>query len=249
METIPYRRSKLIVKTIPKGTLLFRILKNQKNDMRGIPIENDQRCLTPNFNVYFYPNPFASQLAFEKYLDKDYDPYVYVYILNKDIKVISLINPSKYSRADKYRKGIFIKRCSTVKKGCLPRNYNSYDACLSDTIIKKFPEIVGTIAVVQKDARLLKIGLSKPKNATMRRFFKNAEDRLGTKTIPELSLHPLILRPSKDVITKEGDPLENNYRVIGKFDRRDQKSIMNFMDTKTVYNPDTFYYMLKTTQQ
>jgi hypothetical protein len=246
METIPYRRSNLIVKTIPEGTLLFRILKNQKNDMRGVPIENDQRCLTPNFNVYFYPNPFAAQLAFEKYLDTDYDPYVYVYILNKDIKVISLINPSKYSRADKYRKGIFIKRCSTLKKGCLPRNYNSYDACLSDTIIKKFPEIVGTIAVVQKDARLLKLGLSKPKNATMRRFFKYAEDRLGTKTIPELSLHPLILRPSKDVITKEGDPLENNYRVIGKFDRRDQKSIINFMDTKTVYNPETFYYMLKT---
>ena len=80
----------------------------------------------------------------------------------------------------------------------------------------------------------------------MRRFFKNAEDRFGTKTIPELSLHPLVLRPSKDVITKEGDPLENNYSLLRKFDRRDKKSIINFMDTKTVYNPDTFFYMLKT---
>lgn len=246
METIPYRRSNLIVKTIPKGTLLFRILKNQENDMRGVPIENDQRCLTPNFNVYFYPNPFASELVFEKYLDKDFDSYVYVYILNKDIKVISLINPSKYSRADKYRKGIFIKRCSTVKKGCLPRNYNTYDVCLSDTIIKKFPEVVGTIAVSRKDGEIAKKRLLRPKNVTMRRFFKNAEDRFGTKTIPELSLHPLVLRPSKDVITKEGDPLENNYSLLRKFDRRDKKSIINFMDTKTVYNPDTFFYMLKT---
>ena len=62
METIPYRRSKLLVKTIPKGTLLFRILKNQKNDMRGVPIENDQRCLTPNFNVYFYPSELSNSM-------------------------------------------------------------------------------------------------------------------------------------------------------------------------------------------
>lgn len=245
METIPYRRSNLIVKTIPKGTLLFRILKNQENDMRGVPIENDQRCLTPNFNVYFYPNPFAAQLAFEKYLDKDYDEYVYVYILNKDIKVISLINPSKYSRADKHRKGIFIKRCVTVKKGCLPKKQNPYDACLSDTIIKKFPEIVGTIAVVQSDSKTMKQNLAKPKNVTMRRFFKYAEDRLGTKSVPELSIHPLILRPSKDVITKEGDRLENNYRLLGKLKRRDPQSIIRFMDTKTVYNPETFYYNYK----
>ena len=245
METIPYRKSRLIIKTIPKGTLLFRILKNQENDMRGVPIENDKRCLTPNFNVYFYPNPFAAQIAFEKYLDTHYDQYVYVYILNKDIKVISLLNPSKYSRADKQRKGIFIKRCATVKKGCLPRNYNTYDACLSDTIIKKFPEIVGTIAVVQADARSMKKKLPNAKNATIRRFFKNAEDRLGTKSVPELSIHPLILRPSKDVITKEGDLLENNYRVLRKFNRRDRDLIIKFMDTKTVYNPETFYYTYK----
>lgn len=244
METIPYRRSKLDVITIPKGTLLFRLLKDQENDMRGVPIEDGMRCLTPNFNVFFYPNPFAAQLAFEKYL-KDYDSYVYVYILNKDIKVLSLIKPSKYSRAEKFKKGLFIKRCSTVRKGCLPRKQNEYDMCLSDTIIEKFPEIVGTIAVVASDGRLIKKNLDKPKNVTLRRFFKNAEDATGTKTIPELALHPLVLRPAKDVITKEGDVLETNYRLFKKFDRRDQKSIIDFMDTKTVYNPNTFFFSYK----
>lgn len=245
METIPYRRSKLDVITIPKGTLLFRLLKDQENDMRGVPIEDGMRCLTPNFNVFFYPNPFAAQLAFEKYLVKDYDPYIYIYILNKDIKVISLINPSKYSRTHKSVKGIFIKRCSTVKKGCLPRKQNNYDACFSDTIIKKFPEIVGTIGLSAKDVKSMKQTLVKPKNVTLRRFFNYAEDVLGTVGVPELTIHPLVLRPAKDVITKEGDVLETNYRLLKKFDRRDQKSIINFMDNKTVYNPETFYYKYK----
>jgi hypothetical protein len=248
METIPYRRSKLDVMTIPKGTLLFRILKDQENDMRGVPIENGMRCLTPNFNVFFYPNPFAAQLAFEKYLKKDYDPYVYVYVLNKDIKVLSLIKPSKYSRAEKFKKGLFMKRCSTVRKGCLPRKQNEYDVCLSDTIVEKFPEVVGTLSIVQSDSRIIKKGLKNSKNVTMRRFFNYAEDSTGAKSVPELSIHPLILRPSKDVITKEGDVLETNYSLLGKFNRNDQKSIINFMDTKTVYNPQTFYYMLKTSK-
>ena len=244
METIPYRRSKLDVMKIPKGTLLFRILKDQENDMRGVPVENGMRCLTPNFNVFFYPNPFAAQLAFEKYLN-DYDQYVYVYILNKDIKVLSLIKPSKYSRSEKFKKGLFMKRCSTVRKGCLPRKQNEYDVCLSDTIVEKFPEIVGTLSIVGSDSRFIKKGLKNSKNVTMRRFFNYAEDSAGAKSVPELSIHPLVLRPSEDVLTKEGDILETNYRLLGKFDRRDQKSIMNFMDTKTIYNAETFYYRLK----
>jgi hypothetical protein len=245
METIPYRRSTIPLLTIPKGTLLFRILKDQVNDIRGVPIENGMRCITPNFNVYFYPNPFAAQLAFEKYLEKDYDENVYVYILNKDIKVISLINPSTFSRSDKYRKNMFIKRCSTVRQGCLPKKQNTYDACLSDTIIKNYPEVVGMIGVVQADARAMKKNLNKPKNVTMRRFFKYAEDKVGTKAVPELSIHPLVSRPSSDVITKEGDVLETNYRLLGKFNRTDQKAIIDFMDTKTVYDPNTLYYRLK----
>jgi hypothetical protein len=91
----------------------------------------------------------------------------------------------------------------------------------------------------------MKKNLDKPKNVTMRRFFKYAEDKTGTKAVPELSIHPLVLRPSEDVITKEGDVLETNYRLLGKFNRNDQKSIINFMDTQTVFDPNTLYYRLK----
>lgn len=241
METIPYRNTKIPIKVIPKGTLLFRILKNQENDMKGVPIENKKRCLTSNFNVYFYPNPFAAELAFEKYLS-DYDSNVYVYILNKDIKVISLLNPSKFSRADKHKKGTFIKRCSTVRQGCLTRKQNEYDLCLSDTIIKKFPEIVGTIGVVRSDAKAMKRNLEKPKNSTIRRVFKYAEDSLGTKAVPELSIHPLVLRPSGDVISEEDTVHETNYTLLTKFNRNDKKSLLNFMDTKAKFNPETFYF-------
>ena len=51
---VPYRNTKLLVKIIPKGTVLFRITDTPENDLRGIPVDG-KRCVTPTFNVFFHP--------------------------------------------------------------------------------------------------------------------------------------------------------------------------------------------------
>ena len=65
METIRYRNTEILVKTIPKNTLLFRLPKNIEDDFKGVKLPDGTRCLTPNYNVYFHPNPFAGSIALE----------------------------------------------------------------------------------------------------------------------------------------------------------------------------------------
>ena len=166
---------------------------------------------------------------------------MYAYILTKDIRVIKLLKPSKYSRGNKGTKRNFIKTCSTVPKGCMPNSLSSYDPCLSDTIIKKYPDVVGMIGIPAADARALKKSLKKT-SKRVSKFFKMASDSLGIEGIPELVLHPLSKRPTKDVITNESDSLENNYKVLTKFNINDEAKLLTFMEKHTLYNPDTFFY-------
>jgi hypothetical protein len=243
-DSVPYRKTKLPVKTIPKGTLMFRMTKDTENDTRGVPLEDGTRCLTPHFKVFFYPNPFASELAFQKYLT-DYDKNVYVYILTRDIKVFNLLKPSPYTRRDKTRKRFFLKRCSTVKQGCLTRPLNDYDACFSDTIIKKYPNIVGYIANVWSDSVYMKQNLYKPENIKYKKYFHFASDATNVRSVPEIALYPLAKRSPKDVIVKPDDKLENNYKILKTFNRNDKKSIMTFMEKHTTYDPETFHYVYK----
>lgn len=241
METIPYRNKKLFIKTIPKDTLLFRFVNNPEDDLRGVLLENGTRCITPNYNVFFYPNPFVAKFALEKYKDEFKTNLIHVYKLNFDIKVISLLKPSEFSRRTKDNSKTFIKRCSTIKKGCLPRQGNSYDPCLSDTIIKKYPDIVGMIAIAMSDNKNLKRNLKKTQK--LQKYFKFAED-IRISGIPELILHPLRSRPSKNIIIKNDDILENNYDHFKEFNIKDIHKLQEFMN-ETEYNPETFFYKYK----
>jgi hypothetical protein len=244
MESVPYRNTKLPVKTIPKGTLMFRLTKFPENDIRGVPLEDGTRCITPHFKTFFYPNPFASELAFEKYLH-EFDKNLYVYILTHDIKVFNLVSPSPYTRRDKTRKNFFLKRCSTVKRGCLPRQLNDYDACFSDTIIKKYPNVVGYLGNVFSDTVQMKRNLNKSENLKYKKYFHYANDATNVKSVPELAIYPLVERSPKDIIINSEDKLENSYKLFKTFNRNDKKSIMTFMDKHTEYDPETFYFTYK----
>jgi hypothetical protein len=244
MESVPYRNTKLLVKKIPKNTLLFRLTKNFENDTRGVPIGDGKRCIIPHFKVYFYPNPFASELAFKKYLS-EFDDNIYVYILTKDIKVFYFLKPSPITRRDKSRKRFFIKRCSTVKKGCMPRALNEYDACFSDTIIKKYPDIIGYIGNVAADTAAMKSNLHKPENIKLKRYFQYADDSANIKSVPELAIYPLVERSDKNMIVEPEDKLNNAYKLFKKFKRSDRKTITSFMENHTKFDPETFYYTYK----
>lgn len=241
METILYRRKKIEVKTIPKGTILFRMVANSENDLRGSPLPDGTRCMIPNTNVFFYPDPFTGQLTQEEWIKSQ--KTVSVYKLTRDVKVLWLLTPSKNTRATKNTARNFIKRCSLVPKGCYIRPRNEYDPCVSDTIVKKYPEIVGMAAIAINDAARLKKGLNRNSTRRIKKYLKFASDANGTKSVPELILHPLAQRPQKDVIVHEGDVLENNYQKIGEYKMADEPALRKFMD-KLRYNPETFFYEL-----
>jgi hypothetical protein len=115
------------------------------------------------------------------------------------------------------------------------------DPCLSDTIVKKYPDIVGMIAIAYSDSVRLKRSLKKTSKNILK-FFKMAGDSRGTTGIPELILHPLTKRPSKQVIVNESDILENNYKLLTVFDLTNETSMTQFMNKHTKYDPETFFY-------
>jgi hypothetical protein len=246
MESIPYRNGELLVKTIPKGTLLFRLTKTPTNDTRGVPVTKSTRCITPNFNVYFHPNPFVGHHIYKEYAEEVGDT-VYIYVLTKDIKVILLVNPSKYTRMDRLKKGIFLKPCSTVRKGCMPSKGKDYDACLSDTIIKKFPDIVGMLGISVGDNSLMRKAMLRGIRAKTQKMFKKVKDASNHMGIPELILHPLTKRPAKDIVVSNETELNTNYTLLKKVPYNED-ALHTFMNKHATYNPDIYFYTYKSNE-
>lgn len=236
---IPYRNTKLLIQTIPKGTLLFRAAETSEDSLRGVPLDDSTRCIIPNFNVYFYPNPFVAQRTIGEWLSKDVK--MFVFILKTPVKVIRLINPAKQSRTSRLTKRNFIKPCDKVPKGCMPNELNSYDACVSDTIVKKYPDVVGLLTIPFRDAVRLKKSLKKTAK-NIRSLFKLAGDARGVQGIPELVLHPLTRRPDKTTIIEKSDKLDNNYKLLSTLDLKNEKAMLTFMDKHAVFDPETFFY-------
>ena len=123
----------------------------------------------------------------------------------------------------------------------MPNSLASYDPCLSDTIVKKFPDVVGMMGIPARDSKELKRSLKKT-SKKVSSYFKLASDSFGLTGIPELVLHPLTKRPSKQVIVHDDDILENNYKLLTKFNINDEQKMIQFMDRHTTYNPETFFY-------
>uniref|UniRef100_A0A6C0ERH7 Uncharacterized protein n=1 Tax=viral metagenome TaxID=1070528 RepID=A0A6C0ERH7_9ZZZZ len=241
METITYRNSKIPIQILPKGTLLFRKVINPEDDVKGVLLESGKRCITPNYNVFFHPNPFMGELALGGFI-AEYGKSIYAYVLNHDVKILKLINPSKYTRRDK-NKGTFIKRCSTVKKGCLPRSGRSWDPCMSDTLIEKYPNVVGMIAISMGDNAQYKA--SKKVTKKMKRFLNPVSDNRKLTGIPEIILHPLRQRPSDDLVSDSNVNHDTNYKVIQEFDVSDKAGMISFMEQHAIYDPNTSLYSYK----
>jgi hypothetical protein len=243
METIPYRRSKLVLQTIPKGTLLFRVSRRPEDDLRGVRLPDGTRCIHRNFNVYFYPNPFVAENSLSDWIQPPYK--MHVYKVDHDIKVVRLLLPSRYHRNTKNTRRNFIKRCGKVDKGCLPKKILNYNPCFADGFMSSHPDIVGMMAIAPRDATELRQSLGKKTLKNKLKYFHFAEDSVGSKSIPELILYPLRERQPKDLLVKPEDVLDNAYSFFKTFRSSDQEKMQTFMDKHAVYNPETFYYMYK----
>jgi hypothetical protein len=106
-------------------------------------------------------------------------------------------------------------------------------------MIKKYPDVVGMITLALTDTVRLK--KSKNKTRKVQKYFHTASDNSGISGIPEMILHPLRKRPSKDILVHESDTLENNYSLLKTFTRNEEQ-LRKFMDKHTRYNPDTYFF-------
>jgi hypothetical protein len=99
------------------------------------------------------------------------------------------------------------------------------------------------VGVSTNDAKRLNQNLKRNTTRRVRKYMQPATDASGTKSVPELVLHPLVQRPQKDLIVHEGDVLENNYQKIGEYKLADEQALRNFMD-RSKFNPETFFYQV-----
>jgi hypothetical protein len=242
METVKYRNQNLPIRILPKGTLLFRSSVHPKDDIQGIPLKDGTRCVTPHYNVYFYPNPFMVEWTLGMF--PDFKPtQTHVYKLTRDVKMLSLVEPSSFSRLVKNKKRSFLKRCSKTRKGCLPRTDRGYNPCFSDTMIRKYPDLVGTISIPAGDAVRYNKG-KRSRTHRIKTYLHEMKDSTGMEMPPEIQLHPFAKRPTGNVILKDEIP-ETNYERIQSFSRKDTKGMEEFMEKYTQLNEATGFYELK----
>jgi len=244
METVSYRNTRIPVQTLPKGTLLFRKVVRPEDDLKGVLLDSGKRCITPEYNVFFHPNPFVGEHALGGFI-AEYGKTIYAYVLTRDVKVLQLIQPSKFTRRDK-NKNTFLKRCSTVKKGCLPKKGREWDPCMSRTLIEKYPDVVGMIAISMGDNKQLKKAFEEKRvTKKISKYLHPVTDNRNLTGIPEIILHPLIKRPSKDILSDPETQHETNYTIIKEFDVQSKNEMLRFMEEHSVLNPETSLYTYK----
>jgi hypothetical protein len=104
-------------------------------------------------------------------------------------------------------------------------------------LIEKYPDIVGMLVLAPGDNKLIhKVLKTIPKDIVA--YFHKAEDSFGIHEVPELILHPLQKRSTKDVYTTEESP--TNYKLI-KSIPYNQEKLLTYMKTLT-YNPETYFF-------
>jgi hypothetical protein len=208
---------------IPKGTLLFRStdsVADLTKDFAGLPKKNHSYCLFPNFNVFFYPYPFVSESV------KKYD-YTCVFVLNNDVKLINLIQPSPFTRKDRLESKGGIVSCDKVDfKGCTTYG-KVYDPCIDFEKVKD-KDVVGMIAIAQEDAKTLKKLLSSIDNSSNNskrahrdlyynsyyKLYKDARYLIG---VPEIILYPrkkIIHDNYTETIEEFSDWMASNEKVF-----------------------------------
>jgi hypothetical protein len=240
MEVVTYKKHKIYLDTIPKGTLLFRVTSKPIDDFVGVDVGNET-CIPTQYNVFFYLDPFVS-IILEKWFVGI--PNIEVYELETDVKVVLLLKPSSHTRGDaktKTRK-TFMVPCNKTRKSCLKGR--SYDPCFEEDFLKKFPHVVGYIGLSRKDSSILEAKL-KTSLKDVVDYISIAEDDRGVKGPPELVLYPLQKRKIDDIHIEDSERWSQdkkfNYKHVKSIPRT-QQDLKLFIDTHTSRDPNTGYY-------
>jgi hypothetical protein len=221
--------------TLPKNTLLFRVVKEPLTDFVG-PLVGEEHCLPKHYNVFFYTNPFAAEI-FPEYLGDIKE--VQVYKTTKEVKILSLVNPSKYTRMHHYGSS-FLVTCSK-HKGCLEGR--KYDACLSDSFMKNNPDVSGWIGVSKNDGIKIKKSLETDLK-DVEKYIHLLTDNNGSISSPEIALYPLQERQDELKIKNPEEWIKKqkfNYKKVVSLER-DHQILKDYLDKHATLNE--FYYVL-----
>jgi len=237
---LDFKGAKIPILTIPKGTLLFRAVRHSEGDFSGADVSPGKRCIPKNYNVFFYMNPFVPEIHPE--LSKV--PNVDVYETPHDLKVVSMVRPSPYSRGSHHKSGEFpMISCDQIKDTCLKGR--DYDPCFKDEFLETFPDIHGWVAVGRSDSKKLLDAMKKgdvPKDVHL------VKDQRGVEGAMELALYPLRKREMDNVYIEH--PVdwtakhEFNYKHVATL-KRNCSDRKDFLATRTSYDADTGFYSLK----
>jgi hypothetical protein len=235
-----YKKTKYPIPTtiIPKGTLLFRGVKDINSDFAGIPQPDGSYKLPIDYNVFFYPYPFVADLDPAHYNDfTKYNNTVEVYETQHPIQIVTLVSPSRFTRAHR-----MLNQFLTTCKG------RAYDPCFTKEFIHTYPAILGMEAIGGSDGKLFQAAF-KTLPASEQKYIHWSSNARPKTSIKEYILYPLKKRYSttiKDVDAwKKEHKDEFLYRHVASLSREHQnKEIHTFMETNAKFHPSTKLWSL-----
>jgi hypothetical protein len=234
---------KLHYTTLKKGTLLFRLVSNPSHDLQGPVMEDGKHCITENYNVFFYPNPFVGKIILVGKTLSNIDK-IHIYKLKYDVKVLNLLAPSRMTRGHKLdKRQKTLRKCSETRRGCLPFKGREFDPCFTVSFMRANPKVLGMISVARNDAR----GFEKRQDKVtegMKPYIHLKTDTQQVTGVPEIMLYPLKTRNVENVISEPGEKLDTIYEVVDVLPIKEDV-LIKFMKDHAIYEPRTSFYLYK----
>lgn len=202
------------VTTLPKGTLLYRGVKTLDTlyqDLYGVQKDTKSYCLPPEYNVFFYPFPFADAAV----ADMSYT-HLLAYVTMQDIKLASFVSPSPMIRGDRNQGLGPITSCYNISAHGCELSGRDYDPCFKPEFRAAHPDVSGMIAIADMDRKTFLGTVRNYKEPTPLRDYLNQyvsayTDATGKPGVPELILHPFVVRPTEDMLTPSSQTLTGWY--------------------------------------
>jgi hypothetical protein len=247
---IPFEGNDVYVTTLPKGTLLFRGVEDLSKiteDLFGV-LQGKQYCLSPNYNVFFYPFPFADSTIIRY-------SHLLAYVVANDVNLATFISPSPMIRGDRYQaQGSPILSCGNIPKdehGCGLEG-RQYDPCFKPAFREAHPDVSGMIGIANMDRKTFvelveNYRVDTPLRRQLNKYLTTYVDATGKPGIPEVILHPFTKRLDTDILTPNTTKIVEWYKLVGKLAsyrvwhtmKRDDDAILEFLETittKGLYN-------------
>lgn len=210
-----FKDEEIDIVMIPKGTVLFRLIYDREDyfsDFGGVHLpEKDSYCLNKEYNVFFFPHPYA--IDFNPYVKKDkvINRNTVVYVTTTDMNIALYIKPSTRIRNDKDRPtDPILQPCNKVQF-CGDKVGKFYDPCFKDEFIEENPDIVGSLTISFLDMVTLKKNFWNDEVKDFRKFMTFFQEATGPVGVPDLALYPRRKRSLKEIITKRP---ENGFKWI-----------------------------------